>query len=199
MSDEYVIEEEEGGDGSGSRAFVILAGILTAVLLLSLLCIAGVLLTRNGTDTDQTAAIQTREAENAIIAVTNTAVALTVEAMETEAAMPTNTPTATPEPPPTETPTPTNTPVVLPVDDDDNGDPDEDEATPDALATAIAEAGEENGDDNGNGNDTAVTPIAQVTPAPDTLPDTGFGTWGIIVIAFLLLGLTAVARRLRGG
>jgi hypothetical protein len=195
MSDEYVIEEEEGGDGSGSRAFVILAGILTAVLLLSLLCIAGVLLTRNGVDTDQVAAIQTREAENAIIAVTNTAVALTVEAMETEAAMPTNTPTATPEPPPTETPTPTNTPVVLPVDDDDNDDPDEDEATPDALATAIAEADEENDNDN----DTAVTPIAQVTPAPDTLPDTGFGTWGIIVIAFLLLGLTAVARRLRGG
>lgn len=191
MSDEYVIEEEEGG-GSGSRAFIILAGVLTAVLLLSLLCIAGVLLTRNGTDPDQTAAIQTREAENAIIAVTNTAVAMTVEAMETEAAMPTNTPTATPEPLPTETPTPTNTPVVLPVDDDD-GDPDD--ATPDALATAIAEADEENGDGNG----TAVTPIAQVTPAPDTLPNTGFGTWGIIVIAFLLLGLTAVARRLRGG
>jgi hypothetical protein len=187
MSEEYLIEEEEGGGFSGNRTFTLLAGTATAILLLGLICIAAILLIRQADDNGLAEEIAMRETENAIIAVTNTAVALTIEARETEAALPTETPTSTPEPSPTNTPEPTNTPVVLPVDDEE----DEIDVTPDALATAIAEAGEE--DD--------VTPIPTATTAPsvtvDTLPDTGINTLGIIVVAFMLLGLTVLARRLR--
>jgi hypothetical protein len=189
MSEEYLIEEEEGGGFTGNRTFTLLAGTATAILLLGLICIAAILLIRQGDDNGLAEEIAMRETENAVIAVTNTAVALTIEARETEAALPTETPTSTPEPSPTNTPEPTNTPVVLPVDDEEEED--EIEATPDSLATAIAEAGEE--DD--------VTPIPTATTAPgttvDTLPDTGFNALGIIVAAFMLLGLTVVARRLR--
>ncbi|MFO7540728.1 MAG: hypothetical protein R6X32_22035 [Chloroflexota bacterium] len=191
MSEEYLIEEEEGGGSAGSRTFTILAGIASAVLLLGLICIAAIMFTRQQ-DTTQADAVAMRETENAIILVTNEAVTRTIEAMETEAARPTETPTSTPEPSPTNTPEPTETPVVLPVDEE------EETATPDSLATAIAEADFE--DDDVTPGAPGV-PGASATAVPgtgvDTLPDTGINTLGIIVAAFMLLGLSVVARRLR--
>lgn len=193
MSEEYLIEEEEGGGSAGNRTFAILAGIATAILLLGLICIAAVLMLRPGNGNGLAAEIAARETENAIIAVTNEAVTRTIAAIETEAARPTETPTSTPEPSPTNTPEPTETPVVLPVDEEEEIDEEEDIATPDSLATAIAEAEAVEDDD--------MTPVSPATVAPspgvDTLPDTGINTLGIIAAAFMLLGLSLVARRLR--
>ena len=211
MSEDYLIEEEEEGGGSaGNRTFSLLAGIATAILLLGLLCIGAVLLLRPAADNGQLAQVAAIETQNAIIAVTNEAVTRTIEAMETEAAQPTNTPTSTPEPSPTSTPEPTNTPVVLAVDDDDDEATDDelgegDVGTPDALATAIAEAqdGDADDPDTDNGTTTMVTPISpagsDTTTGVDTLPDTGINTLAVIIAAFMLLGLSVAARRLRTG
>jgi hypothetical protein len=188
---DFYDDEMEGGT-TGNRTFNLLAGIAAAIFLMGLLCIAAVWLIRGTTDSNRQDEIAAIETQNAIIAITNEAVTRTLEAIATEDARPTDTPTSTPEPSPTSTPEPTNTPVVLPVDDEDDAVDDETDATPDSLATAIAEADED--------DEAAVaTPVSAVTPgAPvDTLPDTGLDTWGVALLAFLLIGMFMAARRLR--
>lgn len=190
MTDEYIIEEEE----SNQRPFLIAAAALTTIFILASICGLAFLLS-NRSAAERASEVAAIETQNAIIAVTNQAVTQTIAALETEAALPTDTPeptavatsspTPTPEP---DTPTPTNTPVVDVVE----------EETPEETTVAGAD-----------GTTVFETPAAGETPTPipgavgtingdDTaLPETGIDTWSAVLIALALIGTVAVARRLR--
>ncbi|MFQ5401393.1 MAG: hypothetical protein ACE5E7_17565 [Anaerolineae bacterium] len=185
MSEDFFIEE--GEDAESRRPFLIAVGVLISVFILASLCSVGVLISRRpaGGQAEQVAAIETK---NAIIAVTNAAVTLTVEAMETEAARPTETPTlpptSTPTQPPTATPIPTETPVVRPA--------------PEETATLDASIGGTNGAAAAGGDAAAAGgETANSAASAEALPETGLGTWGAIVAAFLLILIVVGARRLR--
>ena len=188
MTEEFIIEEEE----PNRRPFLIAVAALTTIFILAAICgLAFLLSGRSAAErASEVAAIET---QNAIIAVTNQAVTQTIAALETEAALPTETPepdtptpTATPEP---DTPTPTATPVI---------DAGEAEAT--AEETTAPEV---------DGTSAVVTPAVDETPTPITgatgtidgddtaLPETGIDTWSAVLIALALIGTVFVARRLR--
>lgn len=187
MTEEYIIEEEE----PNRRPFLIAVAALTTIFILASVCgLAFLLSNRSAAERQQEiAAIET---QNAIIAVTNQAVTLTIAALETEAAQPTATSTPTPEPtatstftPEPDTPTPTDTPVT---------------ATGEADATSAVEI---------DGTAVTVTPGVAETATPVTgaigtidgddtaLPQTGIDTWSAVLIALALIGTVFVARRLR--
>lgn len=190
MTEEFIIEEEE----SSRRPFLIAVAALATIFILASICgLAFLLSGRSAAErAEEVAAIET---QNAIIAVTNQAVTLTIAALETEAALPTATTSPTPEPtatisptPEPDTPVPTDTPVI---DETEVG------TTPDE--TAIAEL---------DGTAAFITPAAEGTPTPITgaigtidgngaLPETGIDTWSAVLIALALIGTVFVARRLR--
>ena len=93
--------------------------------------------------------------------------------------VPTNTPMPLPSPtavPTTPVPTPTNTPVVAPTNTP---------STEDMAATATAAA-------------PTNTPVPVGTPAGSgEVPDTGFGGLEMILVAFGLVGVLFVSRRMR--
>lgn len=187
MTDEFIIEEEE----SNRRPFLIAAAALTTIFILAAICgLAFLLSGRSAAErVSEVAAIET---QNAIIAVTNQAVTQTIAALETEAALPTDTPeptvTSTPTPEP-DTPTPTNTPVIDAV---------EGEETPEETTAPEVD-----------GTSAFETPTVDETPTPITgaagtidggdtaLPETGIDTWSAVLIALALIGTVFVARRLR--
>ncbi len=189
MTEEYLEEylEEDSSEGSSSnRPFVITAGILGLIGLISIACIVIVLLTRgqgNGATSDEIAQIETRNAE---IALTNEAVTMTIIAMETEAARPTNTPTNTPTSTattlPTNTPQPTDTPVVPQTEVA--------EATSQTFpGTSVFSAGS---------GDSTPTPISAVGSGGNgSLPQTGISTWTATIAALVFLAVLIAARRLR--
>lgn len=182
MTEEFILEDDVSEDSSNRRPFLIAAGALAIVGILAIGCIA-IALTRRGSsgNVQEIAAIET---QNAIIAVTNEAVTRTIEAMQTEAARPTDTPVFTPTstatPIPTNTPRPTDTPVVQQAE----------EETPDLSGTTFFA---------GAIGDATPTPIGALgSGATDSsLPQTGIGTWAASVAALFLLGVLVVARRLR--
>lgn len=199
MSDDFVIEEGGSTRASSRRPFFVAVGLLLVMLVLSSICAVSGLtgslgLGGNGDRTADSPAVQTRLAENAEIAVTNTAVAITIESMTVEAmtraAMPTATLAPTNTPPPTATPLPTNTLVVVQARETE--EPAVSGTTEfggvAGTPTPISLAGGGTGSTGGSGS----------TGGTGTLPDTGFETvWGALLAAFVLIGVFFVARRLR--
>jgi len=188
MSDEFILEDDDLEISSNRRPFLTAVGVLGAIGVLSVVCILVTLLTRGSANGDAEVAATSAaiETQNAIIAVTNTAVAEIVAAMETEAARPTstpeNTPTTVPTAIPTNTPRPTDTPVVQVAE--------EEEATPALSGTSAFVTGS-------LGN--TPTPIGGAAAAGGgTLPQTGIATWGASIAAVILIGVLIAARRLRG-
>ena len=112
MSDDFIVEAQERAAGS---LFIIIAGILGAVFIIGLICIATVLLSRGGDENEDTTVGQTRVA----ILATNDAV-MTINAQVTETVVARTltaaAPTLTPTPLPTATPFafPSNTPAPQP-------------------------------------------------------------------------------------
>lgn len=184
MTEDYIIEEGEGAESANRRPFLYAVAALVAIGVLAIAC-AAFFYFSDGEERDQADEIAVIETQNAIVAVTNEAVTRTIEAMETEAARPTNTPrppaTDLPTLFPTNTPRPTNTPVVNQAE----------EATPDLSGTSAFVTG-------GGGN--TPTPIAAAgtgNAGSGALPQTGIETWGAYVAALFLIGVFVVARRLR--
>jgi len=181
--DNMEVEEEPKTEESGNRTFLLVAGILGGVLIISLVCIAiyaMVILPKR------------READSAAVAeinAQNTEVAM-LSAMTAEAQAWTATPSLTATSAP-QSPTPTRTPVLAPTDTPVAGmgaaeeDVDPRTATVAALFTQQAA-----------GAKTA-------TPASTGLPDTGFmdnaGIPGLVALAASLVLVIFLARRLRTG
>jgi hypothetical protein len=178
-------EETISTSRSSNRTFLIVAGILGGILLISLLAIAAyAVLILPGRDTGQ----QTQVAE---VIATNTAIAeqaqLTAAAQRftatpvfTATLPPSATPTVVPSNTPTPVLAPTNTPE--PTSADETPDP---EATETVAALLTQQAGGEG------------TPI----PTATALPDTGFaddvGVPGLLLIAGILMVVIILSRRLR--
>lgn len=163
-----------------NRTFLVVAGILGAILLIALLAIAAyAVLVLPGRDTGQ-------QTQVAAINATNTAVA--EEAQLTAIAKQiTLTPTFTATLPPTETstPTPTNTstPVLASTNTPDPGDGTVGPATETVAALLTQQAG------------------GTLVPTATALPDTGFaddfGVPGLLLIAGVLMVVIILSRRLR--
>ncbi len=180
-------EEGLSGEESGNKTFLIVAGVMGAILLLSLIGIAVYAMTAYP---KQQAASETRAAE---IIAQNNQIALSAQLTEeakawTATPTDTSTPTPTDIPLPTSTSTsevvpptvaaPTNTPVVAaPLADT----PDPHTATVAALLTQQA--------------------AGALTPTVTALPEGGFadsvGIPGMVAIAGVLLVIIILSRRLR--
>lgn len=217
MQEDYIEEdflEEESS--SNRRPFLMAVGVLVSLFILMGACTA-FFLVRNRAAVDRAAEVAVRETRNAETLASNSATA--IAATDTAAAIPTNTteptaaPTETPAPP---TPVPTNTPVVDNVDEEealaelenDNAADNEAESTENGEDTAVSD-GETDTTNGGKGTDDGSTADGDATPTPisalsetgdntgDALPQTGLDTWGVVVTAFVLVGLLIFARRLR--
>lgn len=183
MDTEFEPGTEEAGpppEESSNRPFLIVAGILGGIMLLSLLCIVAFALAR-----PMITGGANRQTQAAEINLQNTSVAhgvsMTAIALQwTATASPTLPPTAT------ETPAPTNTLVVAQqVTNTPVPTTDPRTATVAALLTQAAEA------------QTTLTAV----PTPTQLPTTGFaddvGAPGLLVMAVMLVGVIFLSRRLR--
>ena len=208
MQDDYIEEdflEEE--NSSNRRPFLMAVGVLVTLFILMGVCTAFFLINNRAAEdrAAEVSAIETRNAETeASNIATSVAATDTAAAMPTDPPVPTGTPTGTPAPA-TETPTPTNTPVV-----DDTTDEeavieieDGDGVTEDGDGTDAA-AGETDGSSDGDvaDEDATPTPISALSETGDgsngdALPQTGLDTWGVVLAAFVLVGLFVFARRLR--
>ena len=180
---EETLAEESGPPGDSNRTFLVVAGILGAILLIALIAIAAyavlILPQRDVGQQTQVAAIN----------ATNTAIAEEVE-LTAIAKQITNTPTSTATMPPSETPVPTSTstPVIAPTNTPVEtlaGSPDPATETVAALLTQQA------------GGDEEATPV----PTATALPDTGFaddvGAPELLLIAGVLMVVIFLSRRLR--
>jgi len=188
MTEDFILEEDESGDSSKRRPFLIAVGALAAVGVLAVACTAIILMTR-GSQPGNSEEVALIETQNAIIAVTNEAVTRVISAMETEAARPTNTPepTATDLPTalPTNTPRPTNTPVVQQAEGET--------ATPVFFGTSTFGVG------LGGSTPTPIGALGSGSSGNGSLPQTGISTWAATLAALLLVGIVIAARRLRSG
>ncbi|MBK8987173.1 MAG: hypothetical protein IPM39_14020 [Chloroflexi bacterium] len=189
--EEYIVQgEAQESSGGSNRPFLTAVGILLFVFILAAGCSAYNLFTRDSTNEVALATVAAIETQNAIVAVTNEAVTQTIAAMETEEARPSETPspppTFTPSPQPTATTQPTNTPVVA---DSGTGEGSGDVGTPNVSGTSTF----------GDSTDASTpTPIPVVVgDGSGSLPDTGFETWGVALVALALVAVLLMARRLR--
>ena len=163
--------EPQPPEESSNRTFLIAAGILGGVVLLSLACLAGVyffgILPTRGTASQQAAAQATQNAQ-VQQALTATAGAAAVLATPTEA--PTDTPVLA-EVTSTEIPALTDTPEP---------------ATTSTVAAALTQA--------------ALAQLTNV-PTSTALPKTGigdeFGAPGLVIMGMVLIAVIFLARRLR--
>lgn len=212
FDDEILLDDDDGGS---SRPFLLTAGALIGIMLLSLACLAifnliggggeEVATTEEGTavsevDSESAATATAISATNEAIMTANAFVTQTIESITLTAEAPTNTPTNTPEPPtntPTNTPTttPTTTPVVEGEEGEGTGETDADSAEePNSGATSIfdglntATPTSSSGAGGSSGGNTSN---------PATLPETGISLWGGLAAAFGLILLIVVARRAR--
>ena len=200
-NDQDFITEE-----SGSSPFRMLAAALVGILLLAVLCVGGLALLNSRGDGSNGEQAGFNATSTAIANINATTIALnenvtaTIAAMETEAAMPTNTPTRTPIPPtntpiPTNTAGPTDTPVVSEVDET---------GTPDAVATSIFGGTPGNtptaipGGTGGTGGTGSTGGTGGTgNTGGGTLPSTGFGIGEALLVAAILVMVFVAARRLR--
>ena len=173
---EQEYEEEATPARSSNRNFWIIFGILGGIIILALLCLAGIALIRPGRENVNA----TRAAQLTEISFATTQTASAPRVTPTNTAVP---PTRTRTPPPT----PTNTPLVplVPlVPTNTATSVDSAIATRSALLTQAAEV-------------TAVTPL----PSSTLLPGTGFadevGMPGLLVLALVFVVVIFLVRRLR--
>jgi len=175
--------EKSPPEESGNRTFIIVAGIMGAILVLALVCMVVYAMVWAPQNKGE------QQAEAATIEAQNTSVALS-SALTADANAWTETPTITPTKSP-DTPVPSRTPVLAPSDTPVSGgqasgiDPTADQrtATVSALLTAQAEM------------------ELTATPVPDALPNSGFaddvGIPGLIALAAGLVIVIFLSRRLR--
>jgi hypothetical protein len=169
-------EDGDSPDGEGSnRTFLLVAGILGAILILALVCMAiyaMVIVPRRG---------ETRAATAAAIETQNASVQMTADA-EAQAMAWTPTPTTTSTSAPV-TPTASRTPVVPPTDTPSGPTVTADPRTATVAALLTQQAG------------------VGSTPTPTGLPDSGFaddvGIPGMLALAAALVVVIFLARRLR--
>jgi LPXTG-motif cell wall-anchored protein len=180
FSEDFVLEEEEEG---ANRSFLILAGALIGVFILIVGCVLVFLLLQRGERQDAIAKI---ESENATTEAGNALVTQTVQALQTEAARPTDTPTIEPTATATATPVPpTDTPVVQ---------------QPTAVVTEELEPSPTATSALAGGGSIAPTTVpGNSGGGSETLPQTGFSAWALVVGAIGLMAVLLVARRLRTG
>ncbi len=174
------MEEEAQPEETGNRTFILVAGILGGVFLLSLVCMAVYAMVY---------VPRSREAKSTEIAeiyAQNTEVAM-MSALTAEAGSWTATPSSTPTKIP-QTLAPTKTPVVAPTDTPQSGvegiAPTVDPRTATVAALFTQQAAKET-----------------TTPLATELPDTGFaddvGIPGMLTLAISLVLVIILARRLR--
>lgn len=182
--DNMEMEEEPKPEESSNRTFLLVAGILGGVLIISLVCIAiyaMVYLPRSR---------EASSTEMAEINAQNTEVAM-LSAMTAEAQAWTATPSLTATSAP-QSPTPTRTPVVAPTDTPaaGSGAGEEEDVDPRTATVAALFTQQAAG---------ALT----TTPVSTSLPDTGFmdnaGIPGLVALAASLVLVIFLARRLRTG
>ena len=172
------------GNGNGNRSFLIIAGVLGGIMVLALLCIAGLALFR------YLPGQRSAQSVNATNEAQATAIAL--GASQTASA-PRFTSTATRQPTvvPTNTIAPTNTPVIV-LGPTKSPTIDIAVATRNALLTQAAQP---------SGTPIQSTSVAPTQPTTTALPTTGIadelGTPGLITAALVLVVIIFLMRRLR--
>src|SRR4030042_1852885 len=177
---EQELGEEKPPESNGNRTFLIIAGVLGGIMVLALLSILGVALLRNIPNQRAT------QSFNATKAAQDTAV---VVAANQTASVPTATATRQPTFTPTNTPAPTNTPVIVLV-PTKSPTLDVAVATLNALLTQAAKQ-------------TTVVQASATPPQPTAtaLPVTGIadelGIPGLITVAFVLVVIIFIIRKLR--
>jgi len=183
---EQELGEEKPPEQNGNRNFMIIAGILAGIMVLALLCIAGLALIRYLPGQ--------RSAQDANATNEAQATAIALSASQTASA-PRATATKTPTAVPTNTQVPTKTPVIV-VGPTKTPTVDIAMATANALSTLTAQ-----------GSITPLAPTTQPTlqttlrPTSTALPTTGIaeelGTPGLMSVAFILVVIIFLMRRLR--
>ncbi len=194
---EQELGEEKPPAKNSNRTFLIIAGTLGGIMVLALLCIAGLALSRNlpGQQAARNAAATT--------AAQDTASAVSASLT---AAVPTATATRQPTFTPTRTLAPTNTPVLVIV-------PTKSPTTSGVIATQnalLTQSAQQLVTITPAASATGATPTKTKTPTAKAtttggtataLPSTGFaeevGTPGLIVAAFVLLAVIFILRKLR--
>jgi cytoskeletal protein RodZ len=179
---EHELGEEKPPNGNGNRNFLIIAGVLGGIMVLALLCIAGLALYKYLPG--QRSAVNTN--------ATNEAQATTIVLSASQtASVPTSTATSLPTAVPTNTKVPTNTPVIV-LGPTKSPTVDIAVATRNALLTQAALT-----------STPPTQPVPQATSlaTKTALPETGIadelGTPGLIAAAFVLVVLIFLMRRLR--
>lgn len=222
MADDFMVDEEESNGSSNRRSFLAILGLLSLIFIAAMIC-NFTLLNRNR-DTDFAAestaiALQnidtmTRNAEAAATWTAEAEIQSSIDATNEAQPQPTEVPDL--EPTNTEvveeTPEATNTAIVK----------SDETATPNLSGTSEFGSGEGDGDGDGDGedgdgdgdgdggdedsstpdaviggDDGTATPISGNGGDQGALPDTGFNTWGTIVVGLVLAGILIGARRVR--
>ncbi len=169
------LDDEIPPEEAGNRTFLLVAGIIGGILILSMICIAGYAMIFVPKAKSQ------RSTQVAQINAQNTEVALASN-MTAQARAWTSTPTITPIP---ATATPSQTPVLAPTHTPVALQPTSDPRTATVAALLTMQAGG----------------VSTGTPIPTALPDTGFmdnvGAPGLLGMAIALILVVLLARRLR--
>ncbi len=184
-------QNENPPEESGNRTFLLIAGVLGAIAVLGLICLAVyTLMILPGQRSARAAYQTTLDVQNTEVAriINQTSTAAALIAME---AAYTHTPTAT-EPLPTEAPTSTPTSVIVIAQ--------ENTATP-TIRPEMATATVLNATIIANAEQYAGTSTAQAMSVEQVMPDTGFadevGLPLLMGMAVLLMVVFFLARRLR--
>jgi hypothetical protein len=191
FDDDFDRQDENPPEESGNRTFLVIAGVLGAIAVLALICIAVYALMILPGQRSQRAAYQsTLDAQNTEVASIINQTATSAAVVATQAAY-THTPTAT-EPLPTATATTMPTSVVVVVQ--------ENTATP-TMRPEMATATVLNATILANAEQYAATTTAQAMEIDQAIPDTGFadeaGLPLLFGMAVLLMAVFFLARRLR--
>jgi hypothetical protein len=195
---EQELGEEQPPESNGNRTFLIIAGTLGGIMVLALLCIAGLALYRYLPS--QRAAVNQSETQ----AVQDTSAAVVALSISETAAVPTSTATRQPTFTPTNTPVPTHTPVIV-LAPSKTPTVDIAIATQYALLTqtAVHEFATITSSAPTPGGPTSAAQATAATPHPTStaLPKTGIadelGTPGLLAVAFLLVVVIFIVRALR--
>ena len=175
-------EEEEISEGRPNRTFLMVAGGLGALIVISLICVVAYILL-GGQDGDAEAQAQSQtQTVIAAAAAANQAASQTALAQL---------PTDTLPSPPTATITPTSTEPIIPTSTEGLGPTaDPRTATVQALLTQAAQAQTQ-----------AAAELLTASPTSTALPDTGFaddiGAPALLGLAGVLILVIFIARRLR--
>jgi len=183
LDDMGLEDDDSQPEESGNRTFILVAGILGAILILSLVCMAVYAMvflprSRNAKSTE-VAEINAQNTEVAMLSAATAEAALWTATPTTTSTQSPNTPTSSPTP----VIAATNTPAEQGADTGPEVTVDPRTATVAALFTQQAE------------NELTITPIST------GLPDTGFmddvGVPGLVALAASLVLVIFLARRLR--